>query len=613
MLFDLFASFDFSGNKVSAANPFKETDPYKKMIFAHQESISDDACLISLHKRHDNNFPVHDDEHYQVRIFGYCFARTDNPYLKDRSRLSANRIAQIFDEHKAAFVEMIKGSFSILIFDKKENEVLVFTDPLNVRPLYYTLNSSQLTLSTSLAVVVQQMEDSGRKASVNYPALIEHKLFGCILNDDTFLSDVAITPPGACLKFNQDGLSVTTYYDPFEAFGSPQVEHSNEQVAVDKLEAILKKNLDLHLFDADRTSFALTGGLSSTTNLALLENKAKEFLFYTYGSRESSDIAIETKVTTAFNLRSKPVVFDESFLKALQKNSELALGLGDGMSDFNHIYELFAYKEIAKSYDYIMTGFFGNELLTPPSLPDSNIGKSMMTLLDSSDPENSLEGLLNGVQLSGIREDVLLQNKSTVIARILENPFVVNDLDAAKKYFLFLLMVAARKNFMRAVKVEKSFIENLHPFLDIEYVELLLKTPFSWVHHWNRGGEASDTWKSDRLYALLIDRSKPRLNNILSTRGYTPKYLLKSGFSPVMKLEYYYNRNKVSKPEVYDYNRDIAEYIYKNTPSTPTSTQSTERNSNTEPGDAELSHRELALRYWFEKNGVGMQSAGFSS
>ncbi len=612
MLFDLFASFDFSGKKVSAANPFRETDPYKKMIFAHQESISDDAYLISLHKRHDNNFPVHDDEHYQVRIFGYCFARTDNPYLKDRSRLSANRIAQIFDEHKASFIEMIKGSFSILIFDKRKDEVLVFTDPLNVRPLYYTLNSSQLVLSTSLAVILQQMEESGRKASINYPALIEHRLFGYILNDDTFLNDVAITPPGACLRFTRDGLSVKTYYDPFEAFGSLQVEHANEQVAVDKLEAILKKNLDLHLFDSDRTSFALTGGLNSRTNLALLENKAKDFLFYTYGSRESADIAIANKITAAFSLRSKPVVFDESFLKALQKNSELALGLGDGMSEFNHIYELFAYKEIAKSYDYIMTGFFGNELLTPPSLPNSTIGKSLMTLLDSSDPGNSLESILIGAKLSGISEELLLQNKSAVVARIQENPFIVNDLDAAKKYFLFLLMVAARKNFMRAVKVEKSFIENLHPFLDIEYVELLLKTPFTWVHHWKREGEVSDSWKPDKLYALLIDRSKPRLNNILSTRGYTPKYLLKSRFNPVMKLEYYYNRKKVSRPEVYDYNKEIAEYIHKNTASSSSSAQA-ESSAITSPGNAAHTDSDLTLRYWFEKNNINMAQEGLPS
>ncbi len=601
MLFDLFACFDFGENKVKSTNPFKEIDPYKKMIFAHQESLSDDAYLVSLHKRHDDNSPVHDDDDFQVRIFGYCFARTDSSYLKDRSRLSANRIAQIFDEHGAAFIEMIKGSFSILIFDKRKKELSVFTDPLNVRPLYYTHYASQLAISSSLAVIVKWMDDAGVEPSINYPALIEYKLFGYILNDDTLLKDVATIPPGASLRFTRDGVVLDVHRNPFEAFGSLEIEHPNEQVAVDRLEAILKKNLELHLFDSDRTCFALTGGLNSRTNLALLENKAKDFLFYTYGNKDSIDIAIANKITTAFNLRSKPVVFDDSFQKGLQKNVDLALGLGDGMSDIRHTYELFAYKEVAKSYDYVMTGFFGNELLTPPVLPNAFINKWMMALLNADDMEASLENIVSAENLKGINEEVLRQNKSAVVQRVLENPLVSNNLDPAKKYFFFMLMVAARKEFMKAVKVEKSFVENLHPFLDIEYIEVLLKTPFSWVHTWK--GEPKDSWESDKLYALLIDRNKPRLNNILSTGGYTPKYLLKSRFKPIMKLENLYNKKKISRNENYDFNSNIVDYLTKSLTSLGQDNSSDNQGvaDNREKGYIQ---RNVALNYWLEKNNI---------
>lgn len=603
MLFDLFAFFDLSEDKVRCGNPFKDLEPYKKMIFAHQEALSDDAYLVNLHKRHDDNFPVHDDGQYQVRMFGYCFARTDNSYLKDRGRLSANRIAQIYDEYGSDFVQLIKGSFSILIFEKKKKELLIFTDPLNVRPLNYIQRNSQIFVSSSLSAIAHVLRERNVQVVKNYPALIEYHLFGYILNDDTFLKDVSVVPPGASLKFNGAGLQIQRYWDPFKAFGTIEIEHSNEQVAVDKLEAALKKNLDLHLFDPDRTAIALTGGLNSRTNLALLENKAKDFLFYTYGDEKNADVAIAKKITKGLNLRSKSILFDDSFQKGLQKNSDQALGLGDGMAEIKHVYALFAYKEIAKSYDYILTGFFGNELLTPPQLPNFLLRKEMVELLNATDKKQTMDSLLTSLVGSGISESVLEEYGQEATERVLSNPFIVNEEPVAKKYFYFILMVATRKVFMKDVKIEKSFVENLHPFLDIEYIELLLKTPFFWAHTWTGENISKSVWKWDKLYAYLMDRNKPRLNAILSTRGYTPKHLLNSRFNPMMKLEYFYNRKKIAKQENDGFDKEILNYISKDLASGSVKDGIDNQESNGKY-PKEDSKREITLRYWFERNNL---------
>lgn len=600
MLFDLFACFSFGEDKVKSRNPFKDLDPYRKMMFARQESVADDAYLISLHKRHDDNFPVHEDDQYQVRIFGYCFVRADNNELKDRSRLSANRIAQIYDDYGSAFVEKIKGSFSILIFDKRKKELLVFTDPLNVRPLYYSQKASQFMVSSSVAAIAKALRREDAGLSVNYPALIEHQLFGYILNDDTFLKDVFAVSPGSCLKFDKAGLGIKPYWDSFKTFASAEIEHSNEQVAIDKLEAILRKNLDLYLFDSDRTAFALTGGLNSRTNLALLENKAKDFLFYTYGGQDNPDILIATKIAKTFSLRSKPILFDETFQKNLEKNSDLALGLGDGMSEIKHIYTLFAYKEIAKSYDYVLTGFFGSELLTPPQLQNLLINKQMREVLDSSDKEQTMVNILEGANLEGVDEDTFARYKNDVIKRVLANPFIVNEENTAQKYFNFILMIAARKLLMKEVKVEKSYVRNLHPFLDIEYIELLVRTPFSWIHSWPADPIVKDVRRSERLHAHLMHRNKPRLNNVLSTSGYTPRYLLKNSFSPMMKLEYFYNKKKVTRQEGYCFNNEILAYLGKNVALAGGSNKASNQ-ANKEPVAGEQS-REIAMKYWLETN-----------
>lgn len=568
MLFDLFACFDLSAVNIKIENPFNDLEAYKKLMFAEQEDRYDNAYLLSLHKRHDDNFPVHSDSHYDVRIFGYCFVRTDNTQLKDRSRLSANRIAQIYEEHGVNFIKKIKGSFSILIFDKCKKEVLIFTDPLNIRPFYHYQKGQELIISSSLSALSKHIKNRKQEVELNYPAIIEYSIFGYILNDDTYLKDVFMVPPGSVFKYAKEEVQISKYWDVFKAFNDLKIEHTDEQRAVDKLEILLKKNLNLYLFDPDRTAMSLTGGLNTRTNVALLGNKSKDFLFYNYGTENNYDISISKKIAKTVNLRFKPIFFDETFQKSFNKNTELALGLGDGMAEVNHLNSLYAFKEIGKSYDYILTGLFGTELLTAPGVSADYMNAKIHDLLKSGNKEEAIEEILNDFEeVTELKKETVQLYREEVKNRIINTPLIVNDHKLPEKYLYFLLMIGIRKVFMKEVKIERPFIENLHPFFDIEYIELLLKTPFAWLHSWTGIGSAAKSTQSDKLFAYLIDRNKPRLNNILSTTGYTPKYLMNSFYRPVIKLEHFYHKNRMKQKvdinteglmwEYFDQNRSL--------------------------------------------------------
>ena len=546
MLFDLFACFDLGTTKLKVDNPFKDLEAYKKMMFAEQETSSDNAYLLSLHKRHDDNVPVHEDSNYDVRIFGYCFPRIDNSQLKDRIKLSANRIALIYEDIGPDFVKNIKGSFSILIYDKRKREVLVFSDPLNIRPFYYYQKDNRLAVSTSLSALSKFIQDQKEEVLLNYPAIIEYNIFGYILNEDTYIQQVKMMSPGSILKYSAQETVINQYWNIFENLRDFKIEFKEDQRALDMLEKLLKKNLGLYLFDSDRTAMALSGDLNTRTNVALLGNKSKDYLFYSYGTENNYDFSISKKIAKSANLRFKPIYYDETFQKSFNKNTEIALGLGDGMAEGNHLNSLYAYKEIGKSYDYILTGLFGTELLSPPNIPSDFVSGDIQELLATDDKEKSINKILDKANECGfIEKSIIEKYREEVKDRILSNPFIFNDYKLSEKYFYFMMMVGIRKIYMKEVKIERPFVENLHPFFDIEYIELLVKTPFSWIHSWTGPGRSSNL-NHDRFFVFLMDRNKPRLNNIISTKGYTPKYLLNNFFSPVLKLEhlYYVNRMK---------------------------------------------------------------------
>lgn len=546
MLFDLFACIDFSDNEINCVNPFTGLDPYKKLMFAEQEVSMRHAYLVSLHKRHDDNFQVHQDSNLEIRIFGYCFPRTNSQLIKDKTKLSANRISQIYKELGKDFMTEIKGSFAIFIWDKKNNTFQVFTDPLNVRPVYYYHEGTTLVISTTLAAISSHMKSNKEETTLNYPAIIEYYLFEYVLNDDTYIENVYTIPPGGLLRFDKKGLQVDQYWKISEEISDFTIEHTDEERALDKLENILKKNLSLYLSDPDRTAIALTGGYDSRTNLALLGNRSKDYLFYSYGTEGNYDLSIPKKIAKSLNLRFKAICLDEQYYKNYNKNAELAIGLGDGIAEANRGNYLYAFKELGKSYDYILTGLFGSELIKHPTSVGNFINQDMKDILEGESPENLIDKILDKAEKQNfIDKKIFQQHRETVKKRVLGNPYIINDHNLPIKYFYFLLIIGIRKYFMKEIKVERPFVENLHPFFDIEFIKVLLKTPFPWIHHWEGKKNLIKGLTTHKFYVSLMKRNNSKLVDIISTHGYTPKYLLNSFFVPYMTLEYMYYKKRI--------------------------------------------------------------------
>ena len=545
MLIDFFALADFSGKKGTTEDPFSGQEEYQSIEYKEEVRETASVSVRSLYKRKPDDLSFFEDEGMAVYIYGYCFPRSDNSFFKEHKRLTAEQISQAYVSLQQHMLKQIKGSFSLLIYDKKKEQVQVFTDQFNVRPCYYHLKDKRLVVSTSLSAIVNHLKQTGQPVEVDEASVLEYYLFEYILGDQTYIRSVRQLSAGGWISAGESGTDIHKYWNPFQDLSDFKIKYKEDE-AVQKLEDILKHNLDLYLSGNRPTAIALTGGYDSRTNLALLGDKAKDYLFYSYGIKGTYDLEIPQRIAGSIGLRFKPIYLDQTYKEKFSGHAGEAIAMGDGIAEASRANYLFAFRQLAPEYDSILTGLFGSELIKHPTSVGNFIDSNIKRLLNSHNPGHELQLLLSEVVQKGfIKQDMLLKNRAELEERVLGNPFVVNKYQTAQKYFFFLLMVGVRKYFMKEIKVERLYVENLHPFLDIEFVETLLSTPFPWVYHWSGEKDLVKSIQTHRFYVSLIHKNKPQLSGILSTHGYKPRYLLNRATYPLMSLQYWYYRKKI--------------------------------------------------------------------
>ena len=568
MLFDFIAFVDTQDPKDSQnSNPFTSLEHYASLSYHLQESSTEHTQVISLQKHPNESESVFRDDTLEVYIFGYCFTRLRSERFPEKGRLDAERIAQCYRMWGAEFIHEIKGSFAMLVLDKSTHQYQVFTDPLNVKPVYYYQEGTQLVISTALSALLHHRQQASLPVELNYPAIIEYYLFEYTLNDDTYIQSVQTLPAGGWLRFSSEGLTITPYWNAFEQLNNFRVAYQGK-AAIDQLETVLKQNLELYLFDPARTAIALTGGYDSRTNLALLGDKARECLLYSYGIAETYDLSIPQRIAEHLGLTYQPIHLDKSYLDEFDENARLAISLGDGIAEANRGNYLYAFKRVGQDNDYILTGLFGSELIKHPTSVGNFINQATKQLLEADDPASQVDMMLEKAATDGYLDvDMVRKYGDEVKQRVLANPYIVNDHPLPIKYFYYLLMVGIRKYFMKEIKVERPFVENLHPFFDLEFIETLLQTPFPWIHHWAGKKNLIKSIETHKFYVALIQRNQPILANILSTHAYTPRYLLNKLSLPIVTLQYLYYKEKIRAKGSFKSSEPVWEYLKQHPPS----------------------------------------------
>lgn len=486
-------------------------------------------------------------------LYGDCYPKSGLDQFPERGKLTAARLYELQRAQGDRFLEFVKGSFAIVRWNAGALSPVIYTDPLNLRTIYYSSTPRGWIVASSLSALANQLAQNGTAPAIDYRAVVQRLLFDFTLGEETYLQGVQEVPPGAILTFDGERCRLDKWFDPWTSFSvaGPTLDRCD---GAERLKQVLADNIALYTEGAEHTAVALTGGFDSRSIVALLEESAADYELFSYGREGSWDVKIPQAIADRLQFQYTPILLGQAYEAEFSKYAELAVRLGDGITEFSQANIAYVYSRFLQDKRSILTGLFGSELIKTPSSRGLFLDRNMIEILQADDPAPVVQRLCAELRAKELGFPV---DEEALLTTIRQHPFISNDRPLPEKYFYYLLMVGIRKYFSKEIKIQKMLKKNLHPYFDVEFIAALLDTPYPWVYHFS---QEKSLWKNlsiHHLYGSIIDHN-PALSDVISTHGFRPRNLLSKSRLPLLAWEYLTHKKKISKASQLNFQRALS-------------------------------------------------------
>ena len=162
-----------------------------------------------------------------------------------------------YEEYGKALLNMLRGMFSFVIWDKNTKELFGARDFFGIKPLYYTKMNGSFLFGSEIKSFIPH---PAFKKELNEAALENYLTFQYSPTAETFFKGVYKLPAAHCFTFKDGKLNVERYWEiKFNEDGKPQLEDWVKEIT-----DIFKNSVDAHkISDVEVGSF-LSSGVDSS-------------------------------------------------------------------------------------------------------------------------------------------------------------------------------------------------------------------------------------------------------------------------------------------------------------------------------------------------------------
>ncbi|VVB60043.1 Glutamine--fructose-6-phosphate aminotransferase [isomerizing] [uncultured archaeon] len=250
---------------------------------------------------------------------------------KFRTNSDTETIIHAYEEYGDNCVKHLRGMFAFAIWDNSTRKKLFLArDRLGIKPLYYALINGSIVFASEIKAILLHPDI---KRKVDNEALYSYLTFGYVPAPRTMFSGICKLPPASTLSFKDGRYEIKQYWDVTfkETEGSEERQLGNsgsrwsddEEHYKAELLRILKESVRSHLMSEVPLGAFLSGGLDSSTVVALMSSAAEEPIKTISAGFESGGYYDELKyariVAEHFNTDHHEVVLKANDLKILPK------------------------------------------------------------------------------------------------------------------------------------------------------------------------------------------------------------------------------------------------------------------------------------------------------
>ena len=203
-----------------------------------------------------------------------------------RTNSDTEVLVHLYEEMGTDFTKELRGMFALAIWDKKLGKLVLARDRLGIKPLYYAPSPRNFYFASELQAIYQAggNHDMSRQAVGDFLAL------NYIPRRQTIFTDMYKLLPGELLELKTDRAELKfecrLFWDVPVVTGKQII--TNKQTAVNGLQRHLRSAVKSHLVSDVPVGAFLSGGLDSSTVVALASRQVKKLKTFSVGFKEKS-------------------------------------------------------------------------------------------------------------------------------------------------------------------------------------------------------------------------------------------------------------------------------------------------------------------------------------
>jgi len=430
-----------------------------------------------------------------------------------RSQADSEVIVHAYEEWGKDFLDHLQGMFALALWDQKDQRLILARDRLGIKPLYYTFQKGRLAFASEIKALLEIPEIRPR---VNLQALYDYLGFEFVPSPLTMFEGIEKLPPGNRLIFQKGTATREVYWD----LNRPGTSLSQEE-AVAELRRLLQETVAKHLISDVPLGVFLSGGLDSSTLVALMRRLGVSSLrtfSIGYPDPSFSELPYAEIVAKAFDTEHTVLMIPEVTLEDLKK---AVWHLDEPMTDLSALPLYLVCREAKKYVTVCLSGEGGDEVfagydrfkaskadriyrLLPAWLREKGIYPLVEALPDRPQKKgwiNILKRFVEGSHLplegghmrwqyfSSPEQDALLYRPS-FREQVSLDPFApirelrarrADDADIDQEIYIDLRFTMPDSVLMKVDKMSMAHaLEIRVPFLDHRFVEFTASLPGRW-------------------------------------------------------------------------------------------------------------------------------------
>jgi asparagine synthase (glutamine-hydrolysing) len=430
-----------------------------------------------------------------------------------RSQADSEVIVHAYEEWGKDCLDHLQGMFALALWDQKDQRLILARDRLGIKPLYYTFQKGRLAFASEIKALLEIPEIRPR---VNLQALYDYLGFEFVPSPLTMFEGIEKLPPGNRLIFQKGTATREVYWD----LNRPGTSLSQEE-AVAELRRLLQETVAKHLISDVPLGVFLSGGLDSSTLVALMRRLGVSPLrtfSIGYPDPSFSELPYAEIVAKAFDTEHTVLMIPEVTLEDLKK---AVWHLDEPMTDLSALPLYLVCREAKKYVTVCLSGEGGDEVfagydrfkaskadriyrLLPAWLREKGIYPLVEALPDRPQKKgwiNILKRFVEGSHLplegghmrwqyfSSPEQDALLYRPS-FREQVSLDPFApirelrarrADDADIDQEIYIDLRFTMPDSVLMKVDKMSMAHaLEIRVPFLDHRFVEFTASLPGRW-------------------------------------------------------------------------------------------------------------------------------------